>query len=134
MKDDPVARCTVERLCRELGIRGTVRGRFPRTTRPAPETRHPGDLVKRDFTATGPNRLWVADITYVHRTFQSEHYVARNPTKVQLRFWTLYPPRHCENHFRYNHIHDCRSGGSRSVITDFPASSTATTLPAIHSC
>ena len=65
MNDDPVARCTVERLCREVGIRGTVRGRLPRTTRPAPETRRPGDLVGRDFTAAGPDRLWVADITYV---------------------------------------------------------------------
>lgn len=61
----PVARCTVERLCRELGVRGTVRGKWPRTTRPAPETGRPHDLVKRDFTATAPNQLWVADLTYV---------------------------------------------------------------------
>lgn len=60
-----VARCTIERLCRDLGIRGTVRGRFPRTTRPAPETRLPGDLVNREFTAARPNELWVADFTYV---------------------------------------------------------------------
>lgn len=61
----PVARCTVERLCQELGIRGVVRGKFPRTTKPGPETKRPADLVKRDFTAPGPNRLWVADLTYV---------------------------------------------------------------------
>lgn len=61
----PVARCTIERLCRDLGVRGTVRGKFPRTTRPAPETGRPSDLVKRDFTATAPNELWVADLTYV---------------------------------------------------------------------
>lgn len=61
----PVARCTVERLCRELGIRGTVRGKFPRTTKPAPETGRPADLVNRDFSAEAPNRLWVADLTYV---------------------------------------------------------------------
>jgi putative transposase len=70
-----VARCTVERLCRDLGVRGTVRGRFPRTTRPAPETNRPGDLVNRDFTATVPNELWVADLTYV-RTEAGWVYVA----------------------------------------------------------
>ena len=63
-----VAQCTVERLCRELGIRGVVRGKYPRTTRPAPETDRPGDRVRRDFTADGPNQLWVADITYVRTT------------------------------------------------------------------
>lgn len=58
-----VARCTVERLCRELGIRGTVRGKYPRTTNPAPETDRPADLVARDFTASAPDELWVADLT-----------------------------------------------------------------------
>lgn len=62
---DPVARCTVERLCQELGVRGLVRGKYPRTTRPAPETKRPSDLVKRNFTAVAPNQLWVADLTYV---------------------------------------------------------------------
>lgn len=70
-----VARCTVERLCQELGIRGVVRGKYPRTTRPAPETKRPADLVKREFTADAPNRLWVADITYV-RTLSGWVYVA----------------------------------------------------------
>jgi putative transposase len=60
-----VARCTVERLMREVGLRGLLRDRSPRTTRPAPETGRPADLVERDFTATGPNELWVADLTYV---------------------------------------------------------------------
>jgi len=60
-----VARCTVERLMREIGLRGLLRDRSPRTTRPAAETGRPGDLVKRDFTATRSNELWVADITYV---------------------------------------------------------------------
>ncbi len=60
-----VARCTVERLMRETGLRGLVRDKSPRTTKPAAETRRPGDLVERDFTATGPNELWVADLTYV---------------------------------------------------------------------
>jgi putative transposase len=64
-QDVPVARCTVERLMRAAGLRGLLRDKSPRTTRPAAETGRPGDLVERDFTAIGPNRLWVADLTYV---------------------------------------------------------------------
>lgn len=61
-----VARCTVERLPRELGLRGAVRGRaFKRTTVPDESAHRPADLVEREFTATRPNQLWVADITYV---------------------------------------------------------------------
>ena len=63
----PVARCTVERLMRELGLSGAVRGR-PKTRRTTvPQlTARPADLVGRQFTAPAPNRLWVADLTYVH--------------------------------------------------------------------
>jgi putative transposase len=62
-----VARCTVERLMRELGIEGvTARRKRPRTTVPAgPGRERPSDLLERDFTAPAPNRRWVADITYV---------------------------------------------------------------------
>jgi putative transposase len=60
-----VARCTVERLIRESGLRGLPRDKSPRTTRPAAKTGRPADLVERDFTATRVNELWVADITYV---------------------------------------------------------------------
>lgn len=60
-----VARCTVRRLMRELGLSGVVRGRKVRTTVPGPQTNRPDDLVKRQFAADAPNRLWVADITYV---------------------------------------------------------------------
>jgi putative transposase len=60
----PAARCTVERLMRELGLAGAVRGRSRRTTVPAgPATARPADLLARDFTAAAPNRRWVADIT-----------------------------------------------------------------------
>jgi putative transposase len=60
-----VARCTVERLMRELGIEGAAgRRRKPRTTVPAPAGQQTADLVRRDFTAPVPNRRWVADITY----------------------------------------------------------------------
>ena len=60
-----VARCTVERLMKRLGLRGVVRGRKVRTTVPAPVADRPHDLVEREFSADRPNRLWVADITYV---------------------------------------------------------------------
>ena len=61
----PMARCTVTRLYRALGLRGVVRGRRIRTTRPEPLGHRPQDLVQQDFTATRPNRLWVSDLTYV---------------------------------------------------------------------
>ncbi|PRA06709.1 hypothetical protein CQ019_04855 [Arthrobacter sp. MYb229] len=70
-----VARCTIERLCRQLGVRGVVRGKYPRTTKPAPETGRPLDLVNRDFTVPAPDRLWVADLTYV-KTASGWVYVA----------------------------------------------------------
>ena len=63
---EPVARCTVERLMRAHGIEGAKRRGKPwRTTRPDPAARRRPDLVDRDFTAAGPNQLWVADITYL---------------------------------------------------------------------
>ena len=58
-----VARCTVERLMRELGLRGAVRGKTRRTTTPDATAARPADLVERDFSATRPNQLWVADLT-----------------------------------------------------------------------
>ena len=60
-----VAHCTVERLLRELGLRGAVRGKTRRTTTPDATAARPADLVERDFSATRPNQLWVADLTYV---------------------------------------------------------------------
>ena len=61
-----VARCTVERLMGQLGLHGAQRGgRKPRTTTPDSEAQRAGDLLKRDFTAQGPNQRWVADFTYV---------------------------------------------------------------------
>jgi putative transposase len=61
-----VARCTVERLMRGLGLRGAVRGRAFKVTTVADESAlRPQDLVRREFMATKPNQLWVADFTYV---------------------------------------------------------------------
>jgi len=61
----PVARCTVQRLMRELGLQGAVRGKTRRTTIPDEVASRPADLVRRDFSAARPNQLWVADLTYV---------------------------------------------------------------------
>src|SRR5215207_5280453 len=61
----PVARCTVERLMRELGLRGARRGQPTITTRADRHSERAPDLVDRDFTAARPNQLWVVDLTYV---------------------------------------------------------------------
>ena len=71
-----VARCTVERVMRTMGLRGVTRGRaWVITTRSDAGTERPADLVDRRFTATRPNQLWVADFTYV-ATWRGFVYVA----------------------------------------------------------
>jgi len=60
-----VARCSVERLMRSLGLQGVVRGGKRRTTISRDQAEYPADLVKRQFAAIRPNQLWVADFTYV---------------------------------------------------------------------
>jgi len=60
-----VGRDRVWRLMQELGIAGVVRGKVKRTTWPAPLAARPADLVERQFSAPAPNRLWVADLTYI---------------------------------------------------------------------
>ena len=60
-----VARCTVQRLMRDMELRGIVRGKGFKTTIPDISAVRPVDLVKRQFTAERPNQLWVADFTYV---------------------------------------------------------------------
>jgi len=60
-----VARCTVERLMGALGLEGVRRGKARRTTMADRAAVRPADLVERDFSAAGPNQLWVADLTYV---------------------------------------------------------------------
>lgn len=70
-----VARCTVERLMRRLGLQGAVRGAVKRTTRADPKAPCPLDQVDRQFVAERPNQLWVADFTYV-ATWKGFVYVA----------------------------------------------------------
>ena len=70
-----VARCTVERLMGELGLEGVRRGQPRRTTTADAAAARPADLVERNFSATRPNQLWVADLTYV-ATWSGFVYVA----------------------------------------------------------
>jgi putative transposase len=70
-----VARCTVRRLMRQMGLQGARRGRAFKTTTISGSGSRPADLVGRDFTALAPNRLWVSDLTYV-ATWSGFVYVA----------------------------------------------------------
>ncbi|MFJ9381115.1 IS3 family transposase [Streptomyces sp. NPDC101455] len=71
----PVARCTVERLMRELGITGAVRGKRVITTIPGGQVDRAPDLLDRNFVASAPNRCWVADFTHV-KTWSGVVYIA----------------------------------------------------------
>ncbi|AXE82039.1 IS3 family transposase [Streptomyces atratus] len=74
-QEHAVARCTVERLMRELGITGAVRGRKVITTITDQAAERAPDLLDRDFVASAPNRCWVADFTHV-KTLSGVVYVA----------------------------------------------------------
>jgi transposase InsO family protein len=74
-EDIRAARCTVERLMRDLGLRGAVRGKKVWTTVSDDTAARPPDLVNRQFVASRPNQLWVSDLTYV-ATWQGFVYVA----------------------------------------------------------
>ena len=70
-----VARCTVERLMRSMGLRGVIRGKKVITTNPDTARPCPDDKVNRQFLAEAPNQLWVSDFTYV-QTWSGTVYVA----------------------------------------------------------
>jgi transposase InsO family protein len=75
-EDIEVANCTVRRLMRVQGLSGVRRGRHFKVTTTSDDTQHrPCDLVDRQFVAPAPNRLWVADLTYV-KTHTGWVYVA----------------------------------------------------------
>ena len=64
-KGEHVARCTIARLMKEMKLRGLVRGKAKRTTIAGDNAKRPEDLVKRNFVSSAPNKLWVADFTYI---------------------------------------------------------------------
>ncbi len=70
-----IARCTVARLMKDIGIEGVIRGKKPKTTIPDKALPCPLDRVNRQFHAPAPNVLWVSDFTYV-ATWQGFVYVA----------------------------------------------------------
>ena len=74
-EDFAVARCTVQRLMKRLGLKGVIRGKAVRTTVSDPKAPCPLDHVNRKFHAERPNALWVSDFTYVS-TWQGFVYVA----------------------------------------------------------
>ncbi|MGB4343665.1 MAG: IS3 family transposase, partial [Moraxellaceae bacterium] len=74
-EDHQVARCTVERLMRSIGLEGVRRGKVVKTTIPDKQVICPLDHVNRRFHADRPNQLWVSDFTYVS-TWQGWLYVA----------------------------------------------------------
>ena len=89
-----VARCTVARLMKQIGIRGAVRGKVVKTTVPDTSAPCPRDKVNRQFRAPAPNMLWVSDFTYVS-TWQGFVYVAiRRENGPPDRFLTLLIHRH----------------------------------------
>ena len=70
-----VARCTVARLMKDLGLKGVIRGKLVRTTIPDKSAPCPLDRVNRQFRVPAPNMLWVSDFTYV-ATWQGFVHVA----------------------------------------------------------
>ena len=87
-----VARCTVERLMRRMGLRGAVRGKRVRTTLPDARQPCPQDRVNRQFKADRPNQLWVSDFTYVS-TWQGWLYVAFVIDALEQALYARQPER-----------------------------------------
>ena len=102
-----LARCTVERLMKQIGIRGAVRGKVVRTTVPDTSAPCPRDKVNRVFRAPAPNLLWVSDFTYVS-TWQGFVYVAFVIDTFADRIvgcWIIQVAVWCFNRFACCHKH-----------------------------
>ena len=121
----PVARCTVERLMRRLGLAGAVRGKVKRTTIADPARPLPQDLVRRRFAPPAPDRLWVADITYVS-TWSGWVYVAFVVDAYARRIlgWRTGTTM---TRSSFSTLSSRRSGPAAAVVTStWPASSSTT--------
>jgi putative transposase len=133
----PVARCTVERLMRSLGLRGVRRGQPVITTRADRQSERAPDLVDRDFTAARPNQLWVVDLTYVptwsgmvFTAFVSDVYsrrivgwrcAARMPTELpldalEMALWTREHAGHTRDGRLDGLIHHSDAGSQYTAI------------------
>ena len=116
----PIACCTVERLMRELGLSGVVCGKVRRTTVPDEHAARPADLVDRDFRAPVPNRLWVADLTYV-RTWSGFAYVAFISIAIRVALRTALGHLAADPHLRprtHAMITRCEERDARVVIAE----------------
>jgi putative transposase len=82
-----VARCTVERLMRELGLQGVRRGSRRRTTITDPAAARPGDLVQRRFSQARPDAVWVADFTYVATWAVPVVFMTPGPRSIGQVWW-----------------------------------------------
>ena len=91
-----VANCTVRRLMKQEGLSGARRGRQFKITTISDENQHrPSDLVERQFVAPAPNRLWVADLTYVKTPLGGSTSPSSSTSSVASS-WAGKPRRHCE--------------------------------------
>ena len=90
-----VARCTVARLMKSMGIQGVIRGKPHRTTIPDKKAPCPLDKVNRQFRVPAPNMLWVSDFTYV-ATWKGPFSARRvNPAATQTGLETCAPASTC---------------------------------------
>jgi putative transposase len=102
-EDIHIARCTVERLMRVLGLQGVRRGKWCRTTIADTDANRPADLVKRQFKATRPNQLWV-DRFYLCGDMDwlclrgLRHRCVRSP-RYRLESGAIYANRSCPGRF-----------------------------------
>jgi putative transposase len=100
--DIRVGRKRVARLMREHGLQGVHRRRRHGTTRRDPQASPASDLVERDFKPTGPNRLWVADITQ-QRTGEGWLYLAVILDAFSRRSWAGRWPSTCAPDWSWTH-------------------------------
>jgi len=137
LKDDAsVARCTVERLMRQLGLCGAVRGKVKKTTIASHKDICASDLVQRVFSAPVPDNLWVADFTYVptregwcYTSFVTDVFARRilgwgcsarmNQELVSDAFRTAVFARMCENRNQFKDLIHHNDKGSQYTSGDF---------------